>query len=100
MTKTARKLLIIFGIVLVFGALWLLISSDSNSTVSEDDEYVAGAETAQETERVLSNIQRIRELRLDTTLFSDNGFKSLKDFTVNIADVRTGRTNPFEPVVD
>lgn len=100
MTKTARKLLIIFGIVLVFGALWLLISSDSNSPMSEDGVYVGGVETAQETERVLSNIQRIHALTLDTTLFSDRSFESLKDFTVDIVDVRTGRTNPFEPVVD
>lgn len=100
MTKTAQKLLIIFGIVLVFGALWLLISSDSGSLVSEDGEYATGVETAQETEKVLSNIQRIRALTLDTTLFSDRSFESLKDFTVNITDVRTGRMNPFEPVVD
>jgi hypothetical protein len=97
MTNTTRKLLIILGIVLVVGALVLLRSGSDSEDVLLDGE---GGETAalEETGRVLSGIQGVQSLTFDTSIFSDRSFESLKDFSVEVQDVATGRTNPFEPV--
>jgi hypothetical protein len=100
MTTQARKLLIIFGILLVLTAFLILKTNNKDSLMPEDGGYSSDTETTQEIEGIFSNVQKTRDIKPDVDLFSDSKFKSLKDFTVNIADVRTGRPNPFEPVVD
>ncbi len=98
MTNTARKLLIVLGIVLVVGSLILLRSgsSDGEDILLDGEEGETAA--LEETERVLSGIQGVQALTFDTSIFSDRSFESLKDFSVEVQDVATGRTNPFEPV--
>lgn len=98
MTNTARKLLIVLGIVLVVGSLVLLRSGNSGDEDVLGGEFGGGTVAIEETERVLSGIQGVQALTLDTSIFSDRSFESLRDFSVEVQDVATGRTNPFEPV--
>lgn len=97
MTNSTRKLLIILGIVLIIGAVRLISSSSGDDEVATPEEV--GLSFAMiETERALLSVQKITELKLDASLFSDGRFITLEDFRVDIADVRTGRMNPFTSV--
>lgn len=97
MTKSSRKLLIVLGIVLIFGAIRIL-TSDSVDDEALPPEDVGVSMVSVETERVLFSVQKINRLELDSSFFKDGRFQTLEDFRINIADVRTGRTNPFIPV--
>lgn len=97
MTNSTRKLLIILGIVLIIGAVrFLSVGSSEDAELVDSLGEVSSVEV--ETERVLFNVQKINNLKLDATFFEDKRFITLEDFGVTIADVRTGRTNPFIPV--
>jgi hypothetical protein len=43
-------------------------------------------------------LAQVDTIRIDTKLFTDMAFKSLKDYTVSIQPLGVGRQNPFAPV--
>ena len=62
-------------------------------------------ETSQETSdaqlagsRVLSLLNQIKSLKIDTSLFSDPTYQTLRDYTVAIPQEEVGRPNPFAPI--
>jgi hypothetical protein len=97
MTKSSRKLLIALGIVLIFGAIRILTSDPVEDDILPTEDLSASMALI-ETERVLFGVQKINNLKLDASFFTDVRFKTLEDFRITIEDVRTGRTNPFTPV--
>jgi hypothetical protein len=48
--------------------------------------------------QVLNLLSQIQSLRIDSTLFSDPGFQTLRDFSVAIPPQNVGRANPFAPL--
>ena len=48
--------------------------------------------------QVLSLLNQIRSLRIDTSLFSDPGYQTLRDYSVPIPVQGVGRANPFAPL--
>lgn len=49
-------------------------------------------------ERLLTEVKRLQEIRLDTSLFQDRLFQALKEPPLAPeTPVTPGRTNPFEP---
>lgn len=47
---------------------------------------------------VLSLLNQIQSLRIDTSLFKNPAFQSFQDYTVSIPPVNVGRQNPFAPI--
>ena len=47
---------------------------------------------------VLSLLNQIKTLKIDTSLFSSPAYQSLRDYTVAIPQVSVGRANPFAPL--
>lgn len=54
--------------------------------------------TSPETQEVLEALRMLEGFKLNTTLFGDPAFLSLKDFSVSINPITPGRRNPFEPL--
>lgn len=46
----------------------------------------------------LSMLLDLRGIKLDDSVFDDAGFRSLKDFSVELTSQPTGRKNPFLPI--
>ena len=107
MTKNAKYLLIILGILLL-AAFWLnkgekTPAVESDSTAVESDS-TAPTENNEETEIIaeerLELLRRLKNLRLDTSILQDEKFKALlpENELVKIpppTEAKPGRTNPF-----
>lgn len=49
-------------------------------------------------QRVLSLLNQIESLRIDTTVFDGEAYQSLIDYTVPVPELVVGRPNPFAPL--
>jgi len=49
-------------------------------------------------QQVLGLLSQIQSLRIDTALFKDPGYLTLRDFSVTIPPQNVGRSNPFAPL--
>lgn len=67
-------------------------SEDTSETVEVSEDVTV------RTNQILADIQRIDSYKLDTSIFEDTRFTSLKNFHIDIPDVPAGRDNPFAPV--
>jgi hypothetical protein len=48
--------------------------------------------------QVLTLLNQIQSLNIDTSIFSDPGFLTLRDYSVAIPPENVGRANPFAPL--
>jgi len=98
MSNLLKNLLIAFGITILLGVVYFFVLKDTADTEIPDSTEAAGQDITLKTADILANTQKIRKYTLDTSLFSDTRFATLKDSAVVIPDVSTGRKNPFEPI--
>ena len=101
MTNTTKNILTgLVIVVILFTAYKFLVakkeppetSVKTSSTIEIDrEESFAVREAA-------STLQRIKNIEIDTTVFSGDVFKSLKDYRVEVLPVPVGRDNPFAPI--
>jgi len=66
-----------------------LVSSSVSQTSVADQEIGA---------QVLGLLQQIKSLKVDPSVFSDPGYLTLQDYTVQIPALPVGRPNPFAPL--
>lgn len=85
------------SITIVVGIVYYVVmgSDDADETVTLD---VTSSEAAQKTAAILADTQKINDFKMDTSILSDARFSSLQNFRLELVDVPTGRSNPFEPV--
>jgi len=48
--------------------------------------------------QVLRLLNQTNNLKIDTSVFNDPGYKTLRDYSVSIPAVNVGRPNPFAPL--
>ena len=48
--------------------------------------------------QVLALLNQIQSLRIDTSIFKDPAYRTLRDYSVEIPAVPVGRSNPFAPL--
>ncbi len=66
-------------------------STSSSDTLTASNNALVGSQ-------VLNLLNQIQSLRIDTSLFTDPGYLTLRDYTVPIPTVSVGRPNPFAPL--
>jgi hypothetical protein len=98
MQKSSSKKPLIIGIILIVAAVFAYFyftgtPEDTTGLVQSDnlaasDASVAGA-------RVLTLLNQISSLQIDTTFFASPIYQSLVDHTVPIYEQEVGKTNPF-----
>ncbi len=98
MSNLLKNLFIALGITVAVAVVHFGLKYTNSGTdeLALDDSGTSEAKLL--TEEILRDIQKIDELSLNTAIFQDQRFRSLKDFRIDITDVDTGRSNPFEPV--
>lgn len=90
--------MIALGVTVLLGVVYLVFIRDGGGEETAETRVALKTEATLQTERILSNINEIESYPVLDTLFEDARFRSLQDYRVDIADVDTGRANPFEPV--
>ncbi len=96
MSSLLKNLLSALCITLLLGVAYYFYSTSTGDELAQDAAFTS--EIDLKTEKLLADTQRINTYDLDVSIFDDQRFISLYDFTKTIVDVRTGRLNPFEPV--
>ncbi len=93
MSDRLKKILVLFGISLVVlgGYFFYVTSSDPlmEDTATDTTELTIASE------KIYADIDRIGRLHIDTSLFNDSRFTSLKDTRVVVKQIPSGRANPF-----
>ena len=89
-----KKLITVFGLVLVLGGGYYLYTSSSDGVVAVpiDSSVVA------ETERIIEDINQIKGYELNVNVFDDKRFRSLENTRVELPKVEVGRSDPFAPI--
>jgi hypothetical protein len=93
-----KSTIIIIAVVVIAGLVYFYFMGGSGST---DD---AALQTEQNPEveiaagRVLSLLNQIRSLQIDTDLFNNAAYRTLRDYSVAIPPQNVGRLNPFAPI--
>lgn len=88
----------LFAIVLLFGIYVLFFKSETppaDTLVTTSPEQ---SELDAMTVDLLALLLSLKTIDIDTTLFSDDRFKSLTDFSVELIKQPVGRPNPFLPI--
>jgi len=88
---------IIIIIVIGGGIFFYFNGKDSSSNSGGIGVTAAGASSVDQTQ-VLSLLNQIRKLNIDSELFSDPAYTKLYDYSVDIPDQTVGRSNPFAPL--
>ena len=92
-----QKQKILVGVVLVaiVGAGIYFYSSSSGGSGSSSDTASSSEPVGQD---VLNLVNSFQGVRIDPTLFSQQEFQDLKDFTTVLQTESQGRDNPFAPI--
>ena len=96
---TIDKIIItIVGIIGITFTYWFFFKKNDNRNllVSETATNVRGE--ASVVREFLLLLETLNNLRLDTAIFSDRVFKSLRDESVALPHEPSGRKNPFAPL--
>jgi len=95
--KSSKKPYVIIAIVVIIGVIAYFYYqgtiAPTSTTLSESDiaDQAVGAQ-------VLDLLHEINSLKIDTALFKDPAFLTLRDYTVIIPALPVGRVNPFAPL--
>lgn len=82
-------------IIAAFVAYSLFFTGGEDATLVAEE--VDAAEQVVEQE-LIGLLLELRSIRLNTSLFSDERFQSLKDFSQDVVQEPVGRVNPFAPL--
>jgi len=94
-TSSKKTWIWVVGIVIVAGLIYFYLNSTatpSGGTLDASSPNVAIGT------QVLGLLSQIQTLHIDTDLFNDPGYKTLRDYSVSIPPVNVGRPNPFAPL--
>ena len=97
MSNKNNIIIVIVVIIAAFFAYNYLIkdqgsASDTSLTAEAKSTNFAAAK------EILLLLNRMSNIKLDDSIFSDRAFQSLKDTTVTLKDQPIGRNNPFAPL--
>jgi len=100
-SSSSNKTTLIIGIIIVvvLGGGWYFYSkgSSSSSTSQLISSTPSGTEAGVGAD-VLSILNSVSSIRIDTSLFSSPAYQSLVDYSITVPSQAVGRPNPFAPV--
>ena len=96
--QSSKKSIIGIIIIVAMAVLAYYFFTKSNSTpegaLVEQSTPQADAVSA----RILSLLNQVSKLEIDTDIFEDPVYKTFKDRSIQIPPVEVGRPNPFAPI--
>lgn len=98
--KSSKKTFLILIVIIVVAALiyfYTMGNPTDNSSLTRTD--TAGSIEAQNVgSRVLVLLNQINSLKIDSSIFSSDAYRSLVDYSITIPEQPVGRPNPFAPL--
>jgi hypothetical protein len=93
----SKKNILILGVVIVIFAFAGFYLFNNTNT---DQSLVADLKTpnSDEAQTIYNLLQKMSQVKLDDSIFSNQAFQSLKDNSIEILPQETGRENPFAPI--
>jgi len=98
MNKPSSKKTWIWGVGIVLVAVIAYFYFSGGSAPSSQASLQVQAGSVTPGSQVLALLNQIQSLRIDRSLFSDPGYKSLQDYSVAIPPQGVGRADPFAPL--
>ena len=93
-----KRVAVGFGVIILIIIGWLFYRMGSTSTVQGPiSEVRVSPLDATLGRELLAALATLKSTKLDTSIFDDPVFESLKDFGVEISAQPVGRRNPFAP---
>lgn len=96
--QSSKKSWIIIGIIIVTAILAYYMFFAGSGTPAAGGLLEAQPEGNLVGAEVLSLLNQIQSLKIDTAFFQSSAYRSLVDYTVAIPDQSVGRANPFAPI--
>ncbi len=101
MTDTTKNILTgLIIIVILFAAYKFLVAKKDLPEVSVKTVSTLEIKKGDsfDVREAASTLQKIKNIEIDTAMFSGEIFKSLKDYRMEVLPVPVGRDNPFAPI--
>lgn len=83
------------GFALLLGVGYLLLTNEGGAGLTTTDGVASAQEV--ETEAFLKKLDELKRIRLNSDLFFDQRFVTLRDMGLSVEPVTVGRANPFVP---
>lgn len=90
--------MIIIAILVVLSVIYFYISGGSAPSNSSLVESGATPQASVASGRILNLLNQIKSLNIDVSIFKDEAYRTLVDYSVAIPSVNVGRPNPFAPI--
>ena len=97
MSSLFKNLVIAICITGVFGLVYYFFTRDSDKPALAEP-TLSDSEVTRRTNKIIADINKMNEYKMDVTILEDKRFSTLYDFGISITDVSAGRNNPFAPV--
>ena len=93
----SKKNILILSVVIIVFAFAGFYLFKSNTT---DQSLVANSKVSNsdEAQKIYNLLQKMSQVKLDDSIFSNQVFKNLKDNSIEILPQETYRENPFAPI--
>jgi hypothetical protein len=95
--QTSSKKTIIVGVIAIV-VLAIVYFYFSNSAPAESVSSLQSQSASVVGTRVLSLLNQIKSLHIDTSIFKSPAYGTLVDYSVTIPELPVGRPNPFAPI--
>lgn len=97
MTSVLKNIIVLLGLVLIAGLGYYLYTQNISLNTSGDNIAVTN-QSAAETEVFLRRLNDLKQIDLNTKLFTDSRFTSLTSYATDVPVLFVGRGNPFKKI--
>jgi hypothetical protein len=96
--KSKKTIIAVVVGIVVLAIIYFYFSGESPATSNSSLQLQSSAQETLVGARVLSLLNQINSLRIDTSIFKTKEYESLTDYAVDIPEIPVGRANPFAPL--
>lgn len=96
--KSKKTIIAVIIAIVVLAIIYFYFSGGSAPTSAGSLQSQSPDQTTVVGARVLSLLNQINSLHIDTSIFKTTAFISLQDYAVDIPEIPVGRANPFAPL--
>lgn len=99
MSKTAKNLIVVLGLITVAFGGYFVFMQQSATTLSFDTNDAVVQNMQANSQLFIQRRQQLEKVELDISFFNDDRFVSLQSYTTPIVEQSVGRDNPFQTIV-
>ncbi len=97
MNKSTTNIIVLVGIVITAVAGYILFSQNSSPFLTANPSDQQLQQLLSSSQLFVERSRTLSEIQMDTELFDDPVFNSLKSYSPPPSDFQVGRPNPFAP---